>query len=508
MTTDKHIAAVDMGTNSFHMIIAKTEPQGGFRIIDRMKHWVRLGDGVDARGNLDQPAIERMIESLNYFKQLADGYNAYMHCIATSAMRDAPNRHTILERIHQELNLVVDIVSGDEEARLVFQGVRSEGYIGVNHAHVIDIGGGSTEVIIGNNEGVEAAESMDMGARRYSRMFFANGAYTKAQLNKCHHAAASKIQSVAADFKPFPVQSVYGTSGTIRTLSEITAILCNRSDSTHLLLSDLQSIRGDLIKGVKEGKLPGEVESERADTLVAGSIILEEVMSALNISSLRVCLSALREGIIFDRIETEGRLPAKPIEASSRAMAKRFMLNQEQIRCVSTTAKHVFNHYAEALNLNAEAKSLLLAACQLHEIGLTISHKKIHMHGSYIIANSNITGITQRQQQMLAAIIRFHRKTQPTKKQVALKAMRNSDISTTLAVAAILRIAAALNRTKSGVAAAPRFEESKKYHIWHFEDSEWFQSHEVCIWNASSEKRPLGKLLGKPIRFKRPKPIK
>ncbi|MDQ6983217.1 MAG: exopolyphosphatase, partial [Ghiorsea sp.] len=169
----KHIAAVDMGTNSFHMIIAKAEAHGAFHIVDRMKHWVRLGDGVNARGRLNDAAIERMLESLKFFKQLAESYDAEMHCIATSAMRDAPNQYAIAKRIRQELDMVIEIVSGEEEARLVFQGVRSEGYIRDEPAHIIDIGGGSTEVIVGNNpDGVFAAESLDMGARRYSRKFF------------------------------------------------------------------------------------------------------------------------------------------------------------------------------------------------------------------------------------------------------------------------------------------------------------------------------------------------
>jgi exopolyphosphatase/guanosine-5'-triphosphate,3'-diphosphate pyrophosphatase len=502
MSSSKHIAAVDMGTNSFHMIIAKTEAQGAFRIVDRMKHWVRLGDGVDSRGRLDEAAINRMIESLGFFKQLASSYDAHIHCIATSAMRDAPNRNMIAKRILKELELVVEVVKGEEEARLVFQGVRAEGYIGKQPAHIIDIGGGSTEVIVGDQDGVQVAESLDMGARRYSRMFFDKGDYTPQQLKRCKDAAASKIQSIASEYNPFEIQSVYGTSGTIRTLTEITAQFCERDDSAHLQLDDLKAIRSKLIEAVKHDKLPGSVEKERQATLVAGSIILEEVMSALHIKSLRVCPSALREGIVFDRVETLGRLPSQPIKASTTAMAKRFKLNKEQIKRVRDTSELIFKTYAASLKLNHEAHRLLLAACQLHEIGLTISHKKIHLHGSYIIANSNLTGVTQRQQQMLAAIVRFHRKAKPTPKHVDLKSMRDQDIHTTITLAAILRLAAALNRTKGEGSAAPRFVERKNDWVWVFDDNKWYNDHEVCIWNANQEKGPLAKLLGKTIHFK------
>jgi len=273
------------------------------------------------------------------------------------------------------------------------------------------------------------------------------------------------------------------------------------------LLEDLKSIRHQLIQGVKDDTLPGEVEKERQATLVAGSIILEEVMAALNIQSLRVCPSALREGIVFDRIETSGRLPLQPIRASSSSMAKRFNLNQGQIQRVSTTAEHIFNAYAEALQLNEEAHRLLLAACQLHEIGLTISHKKIHLHGGYIIEHSNLTGITQRQQQMLAAMVRFHRKTKPSPKDAVFKVMRSSDVDTTISLAAILRLAAALNRTKGSTTAIPTIVERKTAWHWFFEQ-DWYEQHEVCVWNANHEKLPLSKLLGKAILLKPAKPSK
>ena len=501
--TGKHIAAVDMGTNSFHMIIGVAEAHGAFRVVDRMKHWVRLGDGVDSRGRLDDAAINRMIESLGFFKTLAQSYDAHIHCIATSAMRDAPNRNLIAKRIRKELDLVVETVSGEEEARLVFQGVRSEGYINEQASHIIDIGGGSTEVMIGNQDGLQVSESLDMGARRYSRLFFENQKYTVNQLTRCRRAAASKIQSVASEYKAFHVHSVYGTSGTIRALAEIIAIFCELDDNTQLTLENLKTTRPLLIEAVKSQTLPEGFEKERQATLVAGSIILEEVMSALDIHSLRVCPSALREGIIFDRVETSGRLPSQPIKASTSAMAKRFKLNREQIKRVSHTATLIFEAYDEVLSLNKEAHRLLIAACQIHEVGLTISHKKIHLHGSYIIANSNLTGITQRQQQMLAAIVRFHRKTKPTPKAAYLKNMRSRDVQTTIALAAILRLAAALNRTKDGEPASPRFEQHEKTWLWLFDSKNWYDKHDVCIWNGNQEKLALSQLLGKIIQFKR-----
>ncbi|MDQ7001731.1 MAG: hypothetical protein Q9N02_03475, partial [Ghiorsea sp.] len=390
---------------------------------------------------------------------------------------------------------------GEEEARLVFQGVRSEGYIRDEPAYIIDIGGGSTEVIVGNNpDGVLAAESLDMGARRYSRQFFAAGNYTTLQLKNCSAAAASKIQAVASEYHPFPVHAVYGTSGTIRSLTDVVANFHDHDDHTHLTLDDLKQTLPKLIDAVKNNTLPTSIEPERQATLVAGCIILKEVMRALHIKSLRICPTALREGIIFDRIASTSRLPSLPIKAASKAMAKRFNLNCTQIKHVTQTAEIIFKAYAKHLDLNEEAYRLLIAACQLHEIGLTMSHKKIHLHGSYIIGNSNLTGITQRQQQMLAAMVRFHRKNSPNNKHIAFKSMRPKDARVTIALAAILRLSAALNRTKSSTPALPEIYEEKNEWFWSF-DAQWFDEHDVCIWNAEQEKRPLGKLIGNPIHL-------
>ena len=498
----RYIAAVDMGTNSFHMIIAETTPDGSFRVVDRMKRWVRLGDGVDRRGCLDEAAVTRMLESLAYFQRLAQSYGAGLQCVATSAMRDARNRKEIARRIRRELGLSVDIVGGEEEARLVFQGVRAGGYIGAAPALVIDIGGGSTEIIIGNEQGMRVAESLDMGARRYSRLFFDDQKYKPHQLRQCRQAACSKIQPLAGGFRSYPVAAVYGTSGTIRKLAEILAVFSGHEAGTRLCLADLRERRSALIEAVRRGGLPADLEPERRTTLVAGAIILEAVMEALGVTDLRVCHSALREGIVYDRLESGGQLPDHPLLAAVESMVSRFAIDREQAARVTATARAIFACHGTHLALDEEARRLLMAACRLHEIGLAISHKRIHLHGAYIIGHANLTGITQRQQQMLSAIVRFHRKATPTAAHACFRGMDKEDARITMALAAMLRLAAALNRTRDGVAAMPQFEERKKAWHWRFDDA-WYARNEVSIWNAEKARRALSRLLGKPIVLRR-----
>jgi exopolyphosphatase/guanosine-5'-triphosphate,3'-diphosphate pyrophosphatase len=493
-----HVAAVDMGTNSFHMIIAHINEQGSFRVIDRLKHWVRLGDGIDKRGRLDEAAIERMSDSLRQFKQLADSYNASLHCIATSAMRDAANRDAIIARIFGELGLRIEVISGQEEARLVFQGVRSEGHIGEEPACVIDIGGGSIEVMIGHANGLLAAESLDMGARRYARQFFDSGKYKSRDLDACIHAASSKIQSVTSAFAAWPAPKAIGTSGTIRALARLAVNWEQSENPDRLKLTTLEQMLPQLIDAVRDRDSLEGIENERRDTLVAGAIILMEVMTALSLDELEVCQSALREGIVFDRVESHGRVPQQPMRASVEALVRRFSLDTAQIERVMATADLLFEAYAEQLGLDEESYELLHAAVQLHEIGLCITHKRMHLHGAYMVAHADMTGISFRQQQMLAALIRFHRKGKPGSDHPMLTGMHERDMATIKSLAAILRLAAALNRTKSGEAALPDIELRDDGWHWLFNDG-WHAAHEVCIWNGEQEKKVLAKLLGSAI---------
>ena len=490
-----YIAAVDMGTNSFHMIIAQLLETGSFKVVDRLKHWVRLGDGMDRRGRLDEEAVERMLDSLRQFKQLAGGYNAPLCCIATSALRDAPNRASILNRLLLELDVHVDVVSGQEEARLIFQGVRSEGHVSDKPIRIIDIGGGSTEVMAGNNSGLMVAESMDMGARRYARMFFADKKYRQSDIDRCQHAAAMKIQSVSSEYEEWEKAPGIGTSGTIRALATLNAEWREGDDDSRLKLKHLRTLLPRLVECCCKQTGLENMEPERRDTIVAGAIILIEVMSALGMKSLNICLSALREGIVFDRVEAHGELPVQPMQAAVKSMARRFAVDRVQSARVMQTSRHIFNTYAEQLELDEEAAELLDEACTLHEVGLGVCHKRMQLHGGYLITHADLTGITQRQQQMLAAIVRFHRKQKPSQKSVELKGLHPFDVQSVVRLAAILRLAAALNRTKSGPAAMPEISRYRRGWQWRFK-AKWAARHEVCIWNSDEEKQPLSKQLG------------
>jgi len=495
-----NLAAVDVGTNSSHMIIASLSEGGAFKVIDRQKHWVRLGDGLDKKGRIDQAAIERLIESLSYFKQLAASYQAPLICIATSALRDAVNQPEIIAEVKKQLGLRLDIVSGREEARLIFQGVRAEGHIGEDPVQIVDIGGGSTEVVVGTHTGILAAESLDMGVRRFARKYFPTQQYKPRHIKACRLEASSRIQAVVSALQHKKISTSIGTSGTIRAQAALAVALVEAPVPHSIHLKDLRTMLPLLIDGCRDGTAFPGIDSERLATLVPGNIILQEVMSALDIQTLNLSQNALREGIIVDHAKSRGGSPTHAMQAAVAAMVKQFNLDTKQIERVNVTTDHIVRACQKPLELGNEALELLHAACSLHEIGLCVSHKHMHIHGAYMVSHADITGVTRRQQQILAAVIRFHRKAKPRKQHREFLGMGSDDVKLAFKLAAILRLATALNRTKQGQPAQPIIKEAKRGLLWQFEP-DWWPRHEVCILNAREEKRPLEKLLNHPIRL-------
>ncbi len=495
-----NLAAVDVGTNSSHMIIVNLSGGGAFKVVDRLKHWIRLGDGLNKKGRIDRPAIERLLKSLSYFKQLAETYHAPLICIATSALRDAVNQAEIIAEVKEQLDLRLDVVSGQEEARLIFQGVRSEGHMGEAPIQVVDIGGGSTEIVVGTRSGVLAVESLDMGARRFAHKYFSDGKYTNRHIKSCRQDASGRIQSVTSALQKWEVSLTIGTSGTIRAQAALLKKLAGVRQSHSIRLKELRAMLPLLVDRMQRSESFPGVDAERLPTLVPGNLILQEVMIALGINELELCQSALREGIIFDRMESFADFPTQPMQAAMVAMVERFNLDVRQIERVTSTAKQIFDLCCQPLNLSDEDLELLQSACGLHEIGQCVSHKRMHIHGGYMVRHADLTGFTLRQQQILSATIRYHRKAKPRCQHRELQGMSSDDVKRVFGLAAILRLATALNRTKRGLPAQPVVVNSKRGLRWCF-DAQWWLSHEVCIWSGREEKRPLEKLLGTSIRF-------
>lgn len=402
------IAALDLGSNSFHMIVARVD-HGEVSILDRIREMVRLGAGLDSHGKLTDEACERAIECLERFaERLAGIPRGQVRAVGTNTLRKARNRRQFLSRARRVLGHRIDIISGVEEARLV--------YLGAAHTMpridgsrlVLDIGGGSTELIVGHERKIAELESLYMGCVGVSNRFFPNGVVTKKDFGRARLLARQELEPVAERFRGEGWDEAIGTSGTIRATARMLTDKDNPSGTiTRSGLADLADRIVDcdsLVDNRPEG-----LGEQRAPVYPGGLAILTEVFDTLEIESMTAAEGALREGLLYDLL---GRLTHEDVrERSARAMQKRFHGDPGQAERVWETALGFLLQVAEPWELNPAMSSRFLKwAADLHEIGLDIAHSHHQRHAAYLIRNADLAGFSTGEQQMLAAIVGNHRR--------------------------------------------------------------------------------------------------
>src|SRR5262245_31683153 len=302
------MAAIDLGTNSFHLLVARVEPDGHFDVLDREKEVVRLGSGASVMRMLTPEAIERGIEALGRFRRIADSFGATIEAVATSALREAVNRAEFLRRASDEVGIDVDIVSGVEEARLIHLGVIQFVPLLDERILVIDIGGGSTELVIGEGTEVLMARSLKLGAIRLTDRFFPDGEIGPHSVRDCRTYVRSFLAPAIADVRALSPFTTVGSSGTILNLARIVA----GQESDVAVVSNGESFSADglqdAVATITERKHASDrddiagLDEHRRDIIVAGAILLEEIVDLLAIDRIVVSEAALREGILVDRV--------------------------------------------------------------------------------------------------------------------------------------------------------------------------------------------------------------
>lgn len=439
------IAAVDLGSNSFHMIIGELR-QGQLTIIDRLRETVRLAEGLTRDGDLSPAARRRALDCLSRFgERLHDMKAANVRAAGTSALRRARDSRGFRVDAEQALGHPIEVISGIEEARLIYAGVTHSMPAIDGLRLVLDIGGGSTELILGQSNEPKALESLQMGCVVMTETHFVNGIINEKSFAAARIAARLKLRPIKAFFRESTDIEATGTSGTIRS-SETVARELGIIDSNDLTPDAVES----LIKRVLEFErisdimLPGLSEN-RAQVWPGGLAILIELMTVLRIDRLRVSDGALREGLLYESL---GRLRHEDArERSVIAFTKRFHVDLQQAERVAVTATNILRQCTSQWNLNSPmAQSLLGWAARLHEIGLDIAHGGFNKHGAYIVANADMPGFPRNEQRILAFMIRNQRG--------ALDSGYCSEMSdgwqqTALRLAVILRLAVLLNRSRS-----------------------------------------------------------
>jgi exopolyphosphatase/guanosine-5'-triphosphate,3'-diphosphate pyrophosphatase len=437
-------AAVDLGSNSFHMLVARRE-HGELRVIDRIREMVRLGGGLDARGRLDQDTRDRALGCLAQFGQrLADIPAQQLRAVGTQTFRRMRDADGFLVVAETALGCPIDVISGREEARLVWLGV-NEGTSFTNEARlVIDIGGGSTEFAAGRTIDPVFTESIQFGCVSVTRRAFGGGRITSTRWRKAADEVASELQALVPELAATGWQTAIGSSGTIRAVQGIIAGIDDTLPQP-IRLEHVDRLKRALIEfgRVEDVDLAG-LSGKRQPVIAGGVLVLEACMRTFGIERLEVSPYALREGLLHDQV---GRLEQRdPREKTVRAMAERFSADRAQAERVRDFALCAFEQMAETFEMRNIHRELLDWTCRLHEIGLVIAHSHYQTHSAYIVAHSDMAGFTRQEQQFMAFLLRYQRRKLPERVLEELPMRLRAGAAPLLA---ILRLAVALARART-----------------------------------------------------------
>jgi exopolyphosphatase/guanosine-5'-triphosphate,3'-diphosphate pyrophosphatase len=463
------VAAIDIGTNSFHLVVARPTGNNRFEILARDKEVVRLGAASGDMKELHPDAIERGVAALGRFRRIADTFGAEVHAVATSAVREAENREEFLEAALAKANIKIEVISGVEEARLIHLGVLQAVPVFDQQVLVIDIGGGSTEFIVGRGGDVLAARSLKVGAIRLTERFFRKEPVKKKAVEEARKYVKSylpRVRHMVTDAGGFEV--AVGSSGTILNVAEM---IRTRRDAeplrqvgmTSFTADDLADVVDDLASRARVTDrlaVPG-LDPRRADIILGGVIVLEQVVKALNIGELVTSDFALREGVLLDVVRrrqagTLGHLRDLRYESVLHLAA---LAPGENAHCarISALALQLFEGTRHLSGLSDEAEEWLEAAAILQNVGLVISHDRHHLHSYYVIRNSELlTGFTDHEIEIIALVARYHRKSTPKARHLEYANLHEADQRVVEILSGLLRIAAGLDRTRAAAVSRLR----------------------------------------------------
>lgn len=397
------LAAVDLGSNSFHLQVARVEGEQLF-YLDAHKEAVRLAAGLTATKELDAASQRRALDCLSRFGERLKGMPpGAVRAVGTSALRVAKNAPEFMEKARAALGFEIEVVSGREEARLIYLGVAHSLPLTQDRRLVVDIGGGSTECILGRGYEPEERESLRMGCVVYTQRHFAGGLIDKVSLKAAETDARLEIQAAAYAFRRGQWTEAVGSSGTARALGEILR-QNDRSDGS-ITLEGLIWLRERMLKAgsVQALELPG-LKAERRPVIVGGFSIMLALFQELGIETMTVAQGAMREGILWDLLGRVHDHDMRDLTVSQ--FMRRYHVDGRQARRVERLAVSLARNVP---GMNKEALHLLAWAARLHEIGISIAHSGLHKHGAYILENADMPGFSRRDQVNLAALVRASR---------------------------------------------------------------------------------------------------
>lgn len=533
----QRIAAIDLGTNSFHLVIVELknlerlrsieelEASRNFEILYRQREIVRINFGSGKETDyLTEDGIQRALKVLKEFKEKIDEYGAKVHAIATSAIREAKNRDEFISFVKQNLGIEIKIVSGFEEARLIYLGVLQGLNVYDKQILLIDIGGGSTELLVGKRGKILYAGSFKLGAVRLTQVFFDGGKnFSDDRKRDCEEFIRKTIDQNLKPIKDLGFELVIGTSGQIQSIARLLYLSGTDAEKfktfhgQYFTSKQFDKVSKKILgaTSLEELQIIPQLDEKRAEIIVPGTLILKVIMDALKIDRITVSAYALREGIIIDAIEKYYKEEQKLKEISDEAekikeqklkevieFAKSYNVDLKHSLQVKKIALKIFDELKPLHNLDENARELLEYAAILHDIGYYISVAKHHKYSYFIIRNSNLVGFSEKEIELIANVARYHRKATPKEKHPNFNQLNEDEKRIVQILSAILRLSDGLEKTHSALINDIKIipDNGNKSYIMILRYLTY--PPETELWAAEKRKKIIEKLLDIKIQLK------
>lgn len=457
------VAAIDIGSNSVRSIIVDAPPDERFRVLDDEREQTRLGRGLAATGKLDEETMTETVDTVRRMVEIARQFNAdSVRIVATAAVRAAKNGPRFAQRILDETGIAVDVISDEEEARLAWVSAAAN-FDMAGRTAVFDIGGGSLEIARASDSAIEWLTSLSLGVVLLTERFRAADVVTDLDYRRMRKLVRRELKEAFGPH-PDPVATFVGSGGTVNAI----AAMLSRGERVGPSLQGFQIRRADLVHLLAElkrmtaeerSKVPG-MPPHRIDVIVAGALVVSELMRILGANILHVNQKGLREGIVLDTLEKLGGDRPRSVDRDSAVekFARRCRYEQPHAERVRELALSLFDQLAEPLGIDPETRPLLDAAGILHDVGYFIAYEKHHKHSHHLILHADIPGFSQKELALVAAVARYHTGGLPKRKHTALVQLAPQDAETAIELASLLRLADGMDRTRSQRVDAVRAE--------------------------------------------------
>ncbi len=505
------IAAIDIGTNSVHMIVVRVRPDLSFEVIDREKAMVRLGaGGLDGKA-LTTEAMSAALQALSKFRRLAESHSVdVILAAATSATREARNGGEFLARIEAETGIRPRVITGAEEARLIHLAAVYGVDVGSARAVVIDIGGGSTEITLGTATAIQAARSFKIGVIRLTERFVKSDPLSGRDEQKLTKHVMSEIDRHCEQITAAGFDRVIGTSGTILSLGTVAAAMVDGTVPSELRnlrvpAKQIRRLRKEAVALSLAQRLtmPG-LDPRRADLMVAGAVLLDAILRRLGAEDITLCDLALREGLVLDYIRRNSK-HIKHVDSipdvrrrSALELAERCNYYAEHGQQVVRLALAIFDQTRAIHGLTDREREWLEFAALLHDIGTHISYERHHRHSYYLIRNGDLRGFDPDEIEVIALVARYHRRGTPKRSHEEYARLPSQLRRTVRTLASILRVAESLDRSHTQTISGLDLRDRG--------DDALLQVHtsadaELEIWATNRHLQPFERILGKPVRL-------